>query len=62
MTHKGEFRGLAPTGNKITIAGVNIYHIDDGKIVEGWSVTDSLDLIKKLGVNEFKVIPDEDDS
>jgi hypothetical protein len=59
-THKGEFRGLAPTGNKITIAGVNIYRIVDGKIVEGWSVTDILDLLKKLGVNEFKVLPDED--
>jgi predicted ester cyclase len=53
MTHTGEFRGVPPTGNKITITGVNIYRILNGKMVEGWSVTDSLDLLKQLGLIEY---------
>jgi len=68
MTHTGEFRGvlptgekirLAPTGKKVTITGVNIYRIVDGRITEGWNVIDSLDLLKQLGVIEYKGFPDE---
>ena len=64
MTHTGEFRGLAPTGKKVTITGVIIYRIPDGKRVEGWLVTDSTDLLKKLGPIEFtekgkKLFPDD---
>ncbi len=53
MTHTGEFRGVAPTGKKVNITGVNIYRMVDGKIVEGWSVTDSTDLLKQLGLIEY---------
>jgi predicted ester cyclase len=64
MTHTGEFRGLAPTGKKISVAGVNIYRIAESKMVEGWSVTDSLDLLKKLGLIEYTekakgILPDD---
>jgi predicted ester cyclase len=53
MTHTGEFRGVAPTGKNITITGVNIYRVVNGKMVEGWNVTDSLDLFTQLGVIEY---------
>jgi len=33
-THKGDFRGLAPTGKKITVRTANTYRIVNGKIVE----------------------------
>ena len=36
-THKGEYRGIAPTGKKIKIRSVQIYRIVDGKAVEGWT-------------------------
>ncbi len=53
-THKGEYRGLAPTGKKITVMGVDIYRIVNGKVVEtGWIVEDTLDLYKQLGVIEY---------
>jgi predicted ester cyclase len=59
-THKGEYRGLAPTGNKITVVGVEIYRIVNGKITETeWVVEDTLDLYKQLGVIEYKGFPDE---
>jgi C-1 hydroxylase len=58
-THKGEYRGLAPTGNKITGTGVNIYRIVNGKFVEGWAVEDWMDFLRQLGVIEYKGFPDE---
>ena len=58
-THTGEYRGLAPTGKKVTGMGVNIYRVVDGKFVEGWAVEDWMDFLKQLGVIEYKGFPDE---
>jgi len=53
-THKGEYRGLAPTGKKFTETGVLIWRIVDGKIVEKESgVYDQLDFLKQLGAIEY---------
>ena len=52
-THTGEYRGIAPTGKKITGIGVNIYRIVNGKFVEGWAVEDWIDLLKQLGIIEY---------
>jgi predicted ester cyclase len=53
-THNGEYHGLAPTGNKITVVGVEIYRIVNGKITgTEWVVEDTLDLYKQLGVIEY---------
>ena len=61
-THTGEFyfpspsgkmMTLAPTGKKITIESVNIRRVVEGKIAEGWNVTDSLDFLTQLGVIEY---------
>jgi len=59
VTHTGEFRGLAPTGKKLTYTAVAIFRIVEGKIVEGWGVYDQMDFFKKLGVIEYKGFPDE---
>ena len=58
-THTGEYRGIAPTGKKITFTGVQIWRIVDGKAVERTSVFDMLDFYKQLGVIEYKGFPDE---
>ncbi|MHA2161334.1 MAG: ester cyclase [Candidatus Thorarchaeota archaeon] len=58
-THTGEYRGLAPTGEKFVMEAVPRYRIVDGKIVEGWSVWNDLDYFKKLGVIDYKGFPDE---
>jgi steroid delta-isomerase-like uncharacterized protein len=60
-THTGEYRGIAPTGKKITIKGIIVLRIVDGKIVEKESgVYDFLDFYKQLGVIEYDGFPDED--
>jgi steroid delta-isomerase-like uncharacterized protein len=49
-THQGEFMGIAPTGKKITLSGIIIDRIVNGKIVEEWSEWDSLGMMQQLGV------------
>lgn len=49
-THTGDFRGIAPTGKRINIAGVAIARVAGGKIVEMWSQPDTLGLLQQLGV------------
>lgn len=48
-THKGEFEGIPPTGNQVTIAEVAIYRISDGKIAEQWGFPDILGLLRQIG-------------
>lgn len=49
-THQGEFAGLPATHRQISYAGVNIFRIADGKIVEIWDLLDGLALWQQLGV------------
>jgi steroid delta-isomerase-like uncharacterized protein len=48
-THRGEFRGIAATGKRVTFPGMNIYRLRDGKIMERWGVEDGLGLLQQLG-------------
>ena len=59
VTHTGEFRGLAPTGKKLTHTAVAIFRIVEGKVVEGCGVYDQMDFFKQLGVIEYNGFPDE---
>ena len=52
-THKGEWRGLAPTGKKVTFTGVQIWRIVDGKVVSKVSIIDLLEALKQLGIIEY---------
>jgi steroid delta-isomerase-like uncharacterized protein len=49
-THKGAYQGIPPTGNTISIQGINIFRIADGKIAEIWSVFNMLEQMQQLGV------------
>ena len=48
-THDGEFEGIAPTGTKIEVNGIQIGRFEDGKIVERWGSSDELGILKQLG-------------
>jgi len=47
--HTGEYNGLAPTNKKISVEGISIHQIADGKIMDTYSVWDTLGLLKKVG-------------
>jgi steroid delta-isomerase-like uncharacterized protein len=49
-THKGEFRGISPTGKKVSMEGITINHIVDGKIMDSYISADYLGLMQELGV------------
>ena len=52
-THKGELRGLAPTGKKVEWTGVNFWRILEGKVIEKGSIYDMLDTLKQLGAIKY---------
>ena len=49
-THKGDFRGIPPTGKTFSISVMNIIRIQGGKIAEQWTVADLLGLMQQIGV------------
>jgi len=47
-THRGSFRGIAPTGRRISFGAIRIYRLADGKVTETWAYQDSLGLVQQL--------------
>jgi predicted ester cyclase len=50
MTHRGEFMGIAPTGNPIVITKMDFWRLMSGKVVEHWDAVDRLGLLQQIGV------------
>jgi predicted SnoaL-like aldol condensation-catalyzing enzyme len=48
-THRGDFMGIPPSGNSVTVGGININRIANGKIAESWGVIDMLGLLRQIG-------------
>ena len=49
-THTGEFAGIGATGNQITLVGVSVSRIVEGKIAEELDYMDDLGFLQQLGV------------
>ena len=47
-THVGELFGISPTGKRVTYTGVAIFRIADGKIMDGWVLGDTRQLLRQL--------------
>jgi predicted ester cyclase len=47
-THTGELFGMAPTGRRIEVTGIDMVRVD-GKIVEHRGLTDTVGLLRQLG-------------
>lgn len=48
--NNGSFMGLQPTRKPITMTGIEIFRIKDGKIVELWGEANLLGLMQQLGI------------
>ncbi len=48
-THKGTFSGVPATGKKITLQGILIAKIAEGRLTEAWALTDRLGVLQQLG-------------
>jgi steroid delta-isomerase-like uncharacterized protein len=49
-TQTGTFNGIPPTGRQVTLAGLDILRVSDGKIREIWWGYDVLGVLQQLGV------------
>jgi predicted ester cyclase len=47
-THEGEMMGVEPTGKQVEVSGVEINHVEEGRIFASWTVLDSLGLMQQL--------------
>lgn len=47
-THTGEFQGVAPTGQKVTMPALDMARYEDGKIAEQWGGPDQVSLKQQL--------------
>ncbi|HEV8361780.1 MAG TPA: ester cyclase [Candidatus Thermoplasmatota archaeon] len=49
-THRGPLLGMPATGRRITIRGVNVFRVADGKVVEDWIYRDTAGILRQIGV------------
>jgi predicted SnoaL-like aldol condensation-catalyzing enzyme len=50
--HLGEFLGRQPTGKEFAVKQIHVYRLEDGKVIEHWSVRDDLGQALQLGLFE----------
>jgi predicted ester cyclase len=48
-THKGRFKGIAPTGRPIVLKGIAIYRVERGRLMERWVVSDLHGALEEVG-------------
>lgn len=48
--HVGEFLGKPPTGKEYAAEQIHVYRLQDGKLIEHWSVRDDLGQALQLGL------------
>jgi steroid delta-isomerase-like uncharacterized protein len=48
-TQTGNLMGIPPTGKTVTVSGIDICRIADGRIVEYWQVLDTFGMLQQLG-------------
>ena len=49
-SQQGEIFGVPPSGRTVTLPGINIWRVRDGRIVERWGQLDDLGLMRQLGL------------
>src|ERR671913_570584 len=48
-THRGDYMGIAPTGNRVEFTGISFYRIEGGKIAQSWNIEDQFGLMQQIG-------------
>jgi predicted ester cyclase len=50
-THEEEFLGIAPTGKRVTVMGMDIVRTREGEILEYWGEFDVMGMLRQLEVS-----------
>lgn len=48
-THQGDFAGIPASGKRVTIKGIDMFRMADGKITEEWLNFDQLSMLQQMG-------------
>jgi hypothetical protein len=48
-THKGKFQGIPPSGRKLSLDEMAFLTIIDGRITEGWIISDTMSFMQQIG-------------
>ena len=48
-THAAALMGMPPTGREVTLTGIDILRVVDGKIVERWGEFNGIEMLQQLG-------------
>jgi steroid delta-isomerase-like uncharacterized protein len=48
-THRGDYFGVPPSGKRIHLQGIDLFHFQDGKITEVWVEYDNLSVLQQMG-------------
>ena len=48
-THDGDLPGLPRTGKKVSVTGITIARLSNGKFLESWNNWDALGMLRQLG-------------
>jgi steroid delta-isomerase-like uncharacterized protein len=49
-THRGDLMGVPPTGKVVVLRGIQMFRIENDKIVERWGRLDEVGLMRQLGL------------
>jgi steroid delta-isomerase-like uncharacterized protein len=49
-THLGEFQGIPATGKRVTKAGISLFRLAGGRVVEYWVSTEERSELRQIGV------------
>jgi len=52
--HSGNMAGVPATGRSIELRGINMFRVNDGRIVEQWAELDMLGLLQQIGAIPMK--------
>ena len=47
--HTGDFLGVPPQGNEVTMRGIELWRVRDDKIIEHWGVVDMITAFSQMG-------------
>jgi steroid delta-isomerase-like uncharacterized protein len=48
-THRGEFLGIPASGNPVEMRSIDIWRVEDGKLVEHWDELNTLEFMQQMG-------------
>jgi steroid delta-isomerase-like uncharacterized protein len=48
-THRGEFMGVPASGRVVTLTGIDILEVSNGRIIEGWVEANVIGLLRQVG-------------